>query len=251
MSIKSKVFAAAAALTLIGGLGAVDTFTAGTAGAATPTCADKCLNIFSLNFGTYPDPNFVLDVLRQGENVGQPIVLFRTASTDPAEDFTISAQGYVSTFYQAGLVSSALELHYAGDFAFELEYSPYGVDSGLCMGTAVTAFYGSDVSLQPCGKTAKTIWLLDLADAAGITKPPPPPASPASPTIEALPDEPYVPLINGSDTNFSHPFVLTYPTYGYPTDKPRPELITQTLKIDSHTAKNNNQEWGFDQGTLP
>ena len=167
MSIKSKVFAAAAALTLIGGLGAVDTFTAGTAGAATPTCADKCLNIFSLNFGTYPDPNFVLDVLRQGENVGQPIVLFRTASTDPAEDFTVSVQGYVSTFYQAGLVSSALELHYAGDFAFELEYSPYGVDSGLCMGTAVTAFYGSDVSLQPCGKTAKTIWLLDLADAAG------------------------------------------------------------------------------------
>jgi hypothetical protein len=249
MSIKSKVFGATAALTLIGGLGAVGTFNAGTAGAATPICGESCLNFFSLNFGTYQDPSFVLDVLRQSEKAGQPIVLFRTASTDPAEDFTVAVQGYVSTFYQAGLVSSALERHYAGDFAFELEYSPYGVDSGLCMGTAVTAVDGSDVSLQPCGQTAKTVWILDLADVTGIVVPPP--SLPAGPTIEAVPDDPFVPLINGSDTNFSHPYVLTYPTYGYPTDMPRPELITQTLKIDSHAAKDNNQEWGFERGTLP
>ena len=36
-----------------------------------------------------------------------------------------------------------------------------------------------------------------------------------------------MPLINGSDTNFSHPFVLTYPQCGYPTDKPRAELTDQ------------------------
>ncbi len=35
----------------------------------------------------------------------------------------------------------------------------------------------------------------------------------------------YVPLINGSDTNFSQPFVLTYPQSGYPTDLPRPQLL--------------------------
>ena len=28
----------------------------------------------------------------------------------------------------------------------------------------------------------------------------------------------YVPVINGSDTNFSHPFVMTYPQNGHPTD---------------------------------
>ena len=39
----------------------------------------------------------------------------------------------------------------------------------------------------------------------------------------------YVPLINGSNTNFSHPFVLTYPSNGYPTDKPRPQLYTSNL----------------------
>jgi hypothetical protein len=35
--------------------------------------------------------------------------------------------------------------HYPDDDAFELEYSPYGVDSGLCMGTAATAVDGSYV----------------------------------------------------------------------------------------------------------
>ena len=39
----------------------------------------------------------------------------------------------------------------------------------------------------------------------------------------------YVPLINGSDTNFSQPFVLTYPSAGYPTDMPRPELYVSNL----------------------
>ena len=39
----------------------------------------------------------------------------------------------------------------------------------------------------------------------------------------------YFPVINGSDTNFSHPFVLTYPANGFPTDKPRPQLQVRNL----------------------
>ena len=39
----------------------------------------------------------------------------------------------------------------------------------------------------------------------------------------------FFPLINGSDTNFSQPFVLTYPKGGYPTDKPRPQLKVTNL----------------------
>ena len=54
----------------------------------------------------------MLDVLRQGEKVGQPIILFRESNSDPAEDFTISAQGLVSDFFAAGLVSAAVNLHY-------------------------------------------------------------------------------------------------------------------------------------------
>ena len=46
-------------------------------------------------------------MLRQGEKVGQPIILFRASNNDPAEDFTISQQGLVSDFFTAGLVSAA------------------------------------------------------------------------------------------------------------------------------------------------
>src|SRR6266487_1876770 len=102
MSIKSKVFAAAATLTLVGGVGAVASFSAG---AATPSCGHDCIDVFSREFGTHAHPNFVLDVWRQGAKVGQPIILFRTSNTDPAEDINASFQGLTSDFFGAGLVS--------------------------------------------------------------------------------------------------------------------------------------------------
>jgi hypothetical protein len=248
MSIKSKVLAATAALTLVGGVGAV---TAVSASAATPSCGHFCIDLFSREFGTHTHPNFVVDVLRQGAQVGQPIILFRTSNTDPAEDFTLSFQGSTSDFYAAGLVSSAVALHYGctvgpfvtcansvDDPAFENEYAPYGVNSGLCMGLARTAFQNEAVTLQPCGVTSRTVWILDTND------------SPATITHG------YVPLINGSDTNFSHPFVLTYPKNGFPTDRPRPQLMVQNLTGFSHGIGNpigsvqDNQLWGADFGVL-
>jgi hypothetical protein len=263
MSVKSKVLAAAAALTLVGGGGAVGVLTAGTAGAATPSCGSSCVDIFSHNLGTYPHPNFVLDVLRQGEKVGQPIILFRASSSDPAEDFTVSDQTLVSAFYAAGLVSSSLALHYGGlgcedydtgtatcvthypdDDAFELEYTPYGVDSGLCMGTAAAAVDGSDVSLQPCDATARTIWIV------GLAVPSTPPAGPPAPAAAILFDR-YAALINGSGSNFSQPYVLTYPQNSYPAGLPRPQLTTRTLDIDSHGVTDINQMWGDRAGILP
>jgi hypothetical protein len=67
----------------------------------------------------------------------------------------------------------------------------------------------------------------------------------------------YVPLINGSDTNFSQPFVLTYPGSGFPTDKPRPQLFVSNLTGFSFhvgnlfgTGANSNQLWGATFGPL-
>jgi hypothetical protein len=212
MSIKSKAFAVAAALTMVGGAGAI---AATSANAATPSCGGSCVDIFNHDFGTHANPAFVLDTFRQGEKVGQPQILFRVSNSDPAEDYTFSYQGLVSDFYAAGLVSAAVDLHYGNgavgfpdDAAFEVQYSPYGVDSGLCTGVAATAVAGEGVTLQPCGVSAKTIWIVDSADTVAHG---------------------YVPLINGSDTNFSQPFVLTYPASGYPTDKPRPQLYVTNL----------------------
>src|SRR6516162_7987322 len=102
MSIKSKVLAAAATLTLVSSVGVAGALTtAGTASAATPSCGHSCINIFSRVFGTHSNPRFVLDVFRQSQKVGQPLILFRTSNADPAEDFTVSFQGLVSDFFAA------------------------------------------------------------------------------------------------------------------------------------------------------
>jgi len=255
MSIKSKVLAAAATLTLVGGAGAAGVLGAGTASAATPSCGGSCIDIFSHQFGTHHTPNYVVDVLRQGEKVGQPIILFRTANYDPAEDWTVSFQGTTADFQAAGLVGAAVALHYgcvagfnfpncaAGvdDPAFEIEYAPYGVDSGLCMGVPnASPTEEEHVSLQPCGVSAKTVWIADIFDSPSTLF------------------NGYIPVINGTDNNFSQPYVLTYPASGYPTNMPRPQLEIDNISGESHGfppgpelgTVNDNQLWGADFGVL-
>lgn len=263
MGFKSKALAAAAVLSLAGGL----TLAAGASASwgATPSCGANffntpplppgCVNIFSHEFTQYySQPTYVLDVFHQGARVGQPIILFRGSNSDPAEDFALSDQGHVSDFYAAGLVSAATELHYGGGLflqtnnakvgkdepAGEIEYSPYGVGSGLCVGVASGAFSGGKVSLQPCGVSGKTIWIFDDYDQPfwlqnGLT----------------------FPLINGSNTNFSHPFVLTYPKNAEPWARPRVQLTVANLTGFSSgfgpvTGQvGDNQLWGADFGVLP
>jgi hypothetical protein len=222
MNLKRKIVASAAALVLAASAG---TAAAMSAGAATPSCGTQCLNIYNKQFGK----QFITDVFRQGARTGQPIILFQRSNSDPALDFTVSVQGTVSDFYASGLVSSQVELHYGGakysnittntpvgvdELAGEIEYAPRGADSGLCIGvpTGRLAATGSaKVSLQPCGEDGRTVWILDGVDicnnfAFG-----------------------QAPLINGADTNFSHPSVLTYPASGNPVDKPRPQLLVKNL----------------------
>ena len=260
MSIKSKVGIAAATLALVGGVGTAGALSAV---AATPSCGNTCVDVFSRDFGTHANPNFVIDIFRQGSKPGQPIILFKTSNSDPAEDIDAEFDGTASNFYAATLLSPAVALHYGcvpggpnipgpggqiacgptgvDDPAFEAEYAPFGVDSGQCLGVAVTAYQGEGVTLQPCGVSARTVWILDLND------------SPSTITHG------YIPLINGSDNNFSHPFVLTYPSNGYPTDSPRPQLQVRNLTGFSQGNVplgtpignvNSNQLWGADTGIL-
>jgi hypothetical protein len=255
MSLKHKVLAAAASLTMVGGVGVAGALTAGTASAATPSCGSTCINLFSDQFGTHKHPNFVLDSYKQGEKTGNPVILFTASNSDPAEDFTVAAEGPAVDFYQAGLITAALALHYGCDAgvdfatcpkglstddpAFEIEYAPYGAPTGNCVGVGSTAVSGTKVSLQPCGASSKTVWLLDTLDGKWTDF-----------------GTGYYPLINGSDTNFSQPFVLTYPFGSYPTDKPRPQLYTTNVTGHSNgifpvlTSVNSNQLWGADTGVL-
>jgi hypothetical protein len=272
MSIKSKVLASAATLTLVGGVATAGVLgTSVSANAATPSCGASCVDIFSQEFGQHHDPAFLLDVYQQKIKIGQPVILFRESNGDPAEDFRAEFQGTVADFYAASMVTAAFALHYGcippvagphntdsgaanfpdclgstdvalNDPAFEIEYTPNGQFSGLCVGVANTAVQEEGVTLQECGASSKTVWAIDLFDNVFDTF-----------------FTGYAPLINGSDTNFSQPFVLTYPQSGYPTDKPRPQLQTDNLTgytqsflppfPTNYPTIPDYQLWGADSGT--
>ena len=233
-------FAIAATVALLFGGSAGAALTAGPAGAATPSCGTGCLDIYSKQFGH----QFYLDVFRQSERQGQPVILFTRSNSDPALDFTVSFQGTVSDFFAAGMVSSAVAVHYgclpgneitnpggqggtvtcgpnALDLpAGEIEYSPFGVGSGLCVGVpsrTLAAVGTAQVSLQPCGQDARTVWILDTLDANSLR---------SLCTLNFVNDNP---LISGADVNFSHPSVLTYKAGAFPTDKPRVQLQVTNL----------------------
>jgi hypothetical protein len=214
MSIKSKVLASAAAASVIaGGVG----MAAATANASTPSCGHSCVDIFGAQWGR-SNP---IDSFKQGSSVGTKVILFHKNNSDPGQDFTISEQGTVSDFYALGLVSPQVDLHYSADQAYEIQYAPYGRDTGLCVGTGSTASNGTAVTLQWCGVSSKTVWIKDTANGRrGFT-----------------------PLINGSDTNFSDPYVLTYSGSAAPTDMPRPGLFTWHLSTWSRGMVDSTQLW--------
>jgi hypothetical protein len=374
MSVKSKVLATAATLTLLGGAGVAAMATAGSANAASPSCGGSCIDVFSHQFGTFADPNFVMDAYKRGDAVGTPVILFRTSNADPAEDFTVSQEGLVSEFYAASLVSAGVALQFGcttgvfgacdgqgqGNYwAYEFMYSPYGVQTGLCTGLAATAVAGEKVTLQPCGVSGKTVWIAanptqesatvpcDPATAGSACTPKPcqlgtlncvahpfTVSSTGTTTVTETAGGPTVtngeeveytgipagssaaqyytikdvatsggvttfelftsagvhtegtatgwtltptvgtskytgtetnplagdqnplsafaePLVNGSDTNFSSPYALTYPGSSYPTDNPRPSLYVTNLLGFSTGALNSNQLWSADAGVLP
>jgi hypothetical protein len=250
---KSKILAAASTLLLLGGAGAAGALSAGTASAATPSCGSTCTNTYPLEYSGEQQnaPVNVLDVFRQGEKAGTPVILFRSSNADPAEDWTITSQGDASDFYAAGLLSGAMAKTYGcvqgtgqwdfpscsgaeNDTAWELQYSPYGVDSGLCLGVAATAVSGEDVALEPCGATSKSVWVEDTV------------------TNDHSPAGQFFVAINGSGTNFSNPVVLTYPSSANPVDKPRVQLTVQSLgQFSQANFDNDNQLWTAFTGVLP
>ena len=252
MSIKSKVLAAAATLTLVGGVGVTSAVTAGSASAATPSCGNSCINVFSQQFGTHRSPNYALTCSgRARRSASRSSCSVPRTSTRPRTGPWRSRARWPTSSRPAWspprstCTTAAARPGFPNDPAFENEYAPFGVDSGLCLGVAATAFNDEGVTLQPCGVSSKTVWILDFLD-----------------SFNTFITGGYVPLINGSDTNFSHPFVLTYPNISVPTDKPRPQLVVTNITGSSNASPptfipgpvlgtvNVDQLWGADFGIL-
>jgi hypothetical protein len=212
MSLKRKVLATAAMLTVAGGLSTVGTLPAT---AATPQCGPHCIQIFSAKFGTNANPNFVETVFQGVGTTGQPTILARPSSSNPAGDLIAVApgMGLVSDFFAAGLVSAAVNQHYGSETAAQIEYAPFGEP---------TAYQNEGLSLQPCSTPGTTVWIIDTADS--------PATAPAR-----------FPIVNGSTTDFIHPFAMTI--HGNPAHKRFPQIKVQRLRGNPDHVR-VNQLWG-------
>jgi hypothetical protein len=254
MSMKTKMFAGAVSITLASSAAAAALLSGGVANAATSSCGHSCISLYTQQFGKAD----VLDSKGQGTATGTETIIFQESNSDPAEDWTVlglpgsgghvwhKGHGHaeaavtdtstyadtVADYYADDLVSSGLYAHYGNDVAFELEYTPYGVGTDECAGVSASSLSdGTKVSLQSCGASSKTLWVVDAAN------------------VQSYGWGHYVPLINGSDTNFDAPYVLTFPG-GNPNDKPRPQLEVSQLLESSRHVVDDDQEWGVEFGVL-
>ena len=189
MSLKRKARTVAAAL-IVGGVSA---FATQAASAATPACGPTCLSVFSSELGTYASPNFVEHVFGGRARVGTPTGLTTASSSDPSEDFINPHPGTVADYYALGLVSAAVDRQFGSLTASQLEYTPEGIPSGLCVGIATEPYPGEAVSLQSCSIPGRTVWIIDTAD------------SPATASAGLFP------IVSGATRDFAHPFTMTYP----------------------------------------
>jgi hypothetical protein len=222
MSIKTKVLATVAVLTLAGGLSAAGPVAAS---AATPQCADNCLTPRSAAY-----PGFVETVLFGIPLRGVPTIVSPAAGWNPGEDFTVPTHGPMPTSYFSanGMMSAEVARHFPppGYLALQLEYAPYGKPTGLCSGIATTAYQDQALSLQPCSTPDTTVWILDFTD-------------------PQIPN--HYSIINASTTDFTHPFVMTI--LGNPAHQPYTPIIMQHLTGNpGHVPA--NQVWSTAAGTL-
>jgi hypothetical protein len=188
--------------------------------AATTQCGANCEALYNLTFGT-ADVVAVVGASGTSAHTGQAVDLSAASGSNQGEDWVLEDEGTVADFYAAGYLSAAFNLHYGGDEVYEYDYIPRGTYTGECLGVAGTAGNTTPVSLQPCGVNAKTLWATDTADQY----------------------ERQLPLINGTDNNFSFPYVLT-------GDKTGTALSTHML-TGGNGVIDSGQYWGTEFGVLP
>jgi hypothetical protein len=213
MSIKTKLVTAATTLTVMAGVGMAGTLTAN---AATVKCGASCTDFYSRAAGS----GFVLHTSGQS---GQPVTVAGASRASQGEDFTIDALGPLSALNHAGIVPGGVDARYGGMSAYEIEYTPGASPSIQCLGTAALPAGGTQVTLQPCGRAAKTIWLLSPQETnAGFF---------------------YVLISAATLSSSGHAWALTEVSTGAP--------LTTTQLLASTASGFAHQEWGTEPGVLP
>ena len=232
LSIKTKVLAAVATLTVVAGVSAA---AAGAASAATAECevveGGGCISVFSSELGSYPQPNYVEAVLGGGgANVGQPVGLKAANKFDPSQDI-LPVPGTVSYFHGLGLVSDEANTQYGSRSAVQQKYAPFGVPTvpELCVGLATVAYQNQGLTLQSCD-AATTVWIVD--------------AYPATPSG-------YFPIINATTTDFRRPFAMHLPRNGVASGRPLQMQARRLQFLTGDGTLRPRQLWGAWTGELP
>jgi hypothetical protein len=157
------LYAVSAAAVMTAGL----SLSAGVASAATHgkkdtvACGSNCVSIFSDQLGSSITMNaYVAGDTGVGGRVGTPVNMHLAANYRPNGDFTPSISGFVFQFcgfFANDFFSptSFICTHYPLFAVIELNWSPFGNESGLCAGVS-TATAGRQVTLRPCGVDART-----------------------------------------------------------------------------------------------
>jgi hypothetical protein len=199
---------------------------------ATPACGFNCFELSSLILG----PNQIQNVYNSGANgtggkVGQDVNLKGASNTRPNEDFT-GAQVGVLADYCGGLISaeSYVCINYPSSYpVFESNWSPFGNESGLCVGIATPGYSGENATMQNCGVSAATLWVGDLKNATSHH------------------GHLYTPWVNASDPNFSHPLVLTVEPG---TSRPDNQLKVERLNTLTGGVSPDTQEFTLHIGPV-
>jgi hypothetical protein len=219
MSTSRKLFGLAAVLTAVSCIAAASSLQAR---AATPLCGAHCVSIFSKELGSYAAPGVVESVLGGQATVGAPSVLEPASASASSEDW-MPLSGLVSDFYAEGLVSAEVNSHYGSERATQLEYAPFGIGTGLCTGLATVAYQNEGLTLVPCN-SARTVWILDVADSSAPG---------------------YLPIVSGSTTDFSHPFAMDLPQDEVASDQQILQIHVRHLQfLGDEKALPDRQLWG-------
>jgi hypothetical protein len=224
MLFKRNLVGAAATVTIVGGLSIVGTVPSG---AATPQCGTHCIEVFSPRFGTVGQPNFVETARGGVARVGAPAILYSASASDPAEDWVVPTGGPVpvTRFFADGLVSAAVDSHYGKLEAAQIEFAPYGKATGLCTGVSETPYQNEGLSLQPCKTPGNTVWIIDTSAAPRAAKG-------------------YFALVNGSSTDFSQPFAMTY------AQQPPAQILVEHLRFSDAGTVPETQLFGAAFGVV-
>jgi hypothetical protein len=223
---------------------------------ATEACGFNCLNFFSYELGDGTILNaYIHGDTGLGGKVGQKVTLKFGSNSHPNEDFTnyASQDGTVETvadFCSAWPAPQSFNplsyvcQNYFADDVFELSWSPFGNESGLCVGVARAGVNNENITLQNCGDSDNTLWIADAALGFGFGGNRPSTNRPN--VVDCTNTFTFCPWVNGGDRNFSHPLVATV---NAGSSHPDNQMIVSRENLLTGGVPEDQQMFAFYYGT--